>query len=498
MKRIIKLCAVIIILLIILFAFLIGLIIKYGYGVSQQGNIYVVKNTEYTGLSEQERFITDFDFLYNELKENYVLFDYKEQVLGLDLEKEYQSYRKKIEMVNDERKFYALCSEFVRLFDDDHMDFACYSRETRQKIRSVINSDYTVLFDYRVIEGKPIIISAHRDFDAPGWEIISINDIPFREIEAVMKKTLHKQRIKGGEILQYFSLYKETIPEKLEILLKNRNNEEKYIEIDFSRRYEPLLERGTPDINFGHYQNDQLPQARTIDEKIGYILIPSFSPPPRVMRETFKKIVEDFENIGIKGLIIDIRYNGGGNESFRDILGYLTSEEIVICNFRYKKTERFQDIFYLRHLYESLRFKTSRKAEKGYTDWWAWTIKPADNQFLTTIPVVLLANDYTFSSADSFVGACLEYDLAHVLANSVRLSGGGLPVRVFLPSRNYYVSYGVWEGWSSDLSHLIEGRKLEPDIRVEQTLEDYFQGIDTYLKTALDYLDKIILETEGI
>lgn len=70
MKRIIKLCAVIIILLIILFAFLIGLIIKYGYGVSQQGNIYVVKNTEYTGLSEQERFITDFDFLYNELKEN--------------------------------------------------------------------------------------------------------------------------------------------------------------------------------------------------------------------------------------------------------------------------------------------------------------------------------------------------------------------------------------------------------------------------------------------
>lgn len=204
MKRIIKLCAVIIILLIILFAFLIGLIIKYGYGVSQQGNIYVVKNTEYTGLSEQERFITDFDFLYNELKENYVLFDYKEQVLGLDLEKEYQSYRKKIEMVNDERKFYALCSEFVRLFDDDHMDFACYSRETRQKIRSVINSDYTVLFDYRVIEGKPIIISAHRDFDAPGWEIISINDIPFREIEAVMKKTLHKQRIKGGRFYSTF------------------------------------------------------------------------------------------------------------------------------------------------------------------------------------------------------------------------------------------------------------------------------------------------------
>lgn len=149
MKRIIKLCAVIIILLIILFAFLIGLIIKYGYGVSQQGNIYVVKNTEYTGLSEQERFITDFDFLYNELKENYVLFDYKEQVLGLDLEKEYQSYRKKIEMVNDERKFYALCSEFVRLFDDDHMDFACYSRkpDRRSEVSSIV-----IILSFLIIE----------------------------------------------------------------------------------------------------------------------------------------------------------------------------------------------------------------------------------------------------------------------------------------------------------------------------------------------------------
>jgi len=498
MKRVVKLCMVIFIPLIILSVLIIGLIIKYGYGVSQQGDIYVVRDIDYTELSKQERFINDFDFLYTELKENYVLFDYKQEVLELDLEKEYQSYREKIKKINDERHFYAVCSEFVRLFDDIHMDFTYYSQEARQKIRSIINSDYTDLFDYRVIEGRPIIISAHRDSDAVGWEIISVNEIPFQEIEGVMKKTLHKQRIKGGEILQYFSLYKELIPEKVEFLLKNRNNEEKNIEIDFSRTYKPLLERGTPNINFGYYQRDQLPEARIIDDKIGYILIPSFSPPPRVMVETFKKIVEHFEDTGIEGLIIDVRYNGGGNESFRDILGYLTSEEIVISNFRYKKTERFQDIFYLRNLYESLRFKTSREAAKGYTNWWAWTIKPADNQFLTTIPVVLLANDYTFSSGDSFVGACLEYDLALVITNSTSLSGAGLPVRVFLPSRDYYVSYGVWEGWSSDFSYLIEGKKLEPDIKVEQTLADYYQGIDTYLKTALDYLDKVILEMGGI
>src|SRR5690554_1172170 len=109
MKRVVKLCMVIFIPLIILSVLIIGLIIKYGYGVSQQGDIYVVRDIDYTELSKQERFINDFDFLYTELKENYVLFDYKQEVLELDLEKEYQSYREKIKKINDERHFYAVC-----------------------------------------------------------------------------------------------------------------------------------------------------------------------------------------------------------------------------------------------------------------------------------------------------------------------------------------------------------------------------------------------------
>lgn len=181
-----------------------------------------------------------------------------------------------------------------------------------------------------------------------------------------------------------------------------------------------------------------------------------------------------------------------GNESFRDILGYLTDWEIDICNFRYKKTERFWDIFYLRTIYESLKHKTSKTAEKGYSRWWVWTITPAENQYLTSLPVIILSNDYTFSSADVFVGACLEYNLAIVMSNYVKLSGGGLPIKVSLPSKNYYIRYGVWEGWSSDFLYRTEGKILEPDIKVKQTLEDYYNDTDTYLKTALEYLKKVI------
>src|SRR5690554_6309020 len=119
MKRIIKWVTIIFISIIIIAALIIGLIIKYGFGVSQQGQIYVASTKEDTSLlSKKEQFINDFDFLYTELKENYILFDYKQQVLELDLEKEYQSYREKIKNVNNDRHFYALCSKFVRLFED--------------------------------------------------------------------------------------------------------------------------------------------------------------------------------------------------------------------------------------------------------------------------------------------------------------------------------------------------------------------------------------------
>ncbi|WP_105616121.1 S41 family peptidase [Vallitalea okinawensis] len=486
-KLIIFLSSVLIIAILVLL--FITLAMDRGYGINQREAVYLNHLEEdISSLSKQEQFIIDFDFLYKELKENYILFDYKQEALELNLEDEYQKYKEQVVNAVNDRQFYRICLQFIGLFKDGHMNFNTSNYDTRYAIRSKINTDYTQLFDYKVIEGRPIIIAAQKSFDIVGWEIISLNGIPFTEVESNIKKVMNPQSQINGEILSYFSLFYETIPDQVDILLKNKEGAQKTVTIDFQKKYTIDKEKGSENINFGYYHENDLPSYNILDKNIGYILIPSFATSPKDIIRQFEKIVLKLEEADVNGVIIDLRYNGGGNESFRDILGYLTDNEIDICNFRYKKTERFMDIYYFRTIAESQRHTKSRDAEEGYSPWWTWRILPNDNQYLNTLPVVILSNEYTYSSSDSFISACLEYDLGTVISNRVVLSGGGLPTTVSLPSKNYQVSYGMWEGWSSDFSYQTEGKVMEPDLLAFQSLDDYYKDIDTFVEKALEIL----------
>lgn len=203
----------------------------------------------------------------------------------------------------------------------------------------------------------------------------------------------------------------------------------------------------------------------------------------------FGKAVEKFKKARVKGVVIDVRYSTGGNESFRDILGYLTDKKIYINNYRFKKSGRFNDIYFLRPFLENIRSGSSHfKQENGYTKWWSWRVTPNKEQYLTTIPVAVLCNEGIFSSTSSFVNACLESDLATVLGNIIPLSGCGLSTPFYTPSRKYILSYGFIDDRDINLAY-HENITKDPDIKVSQTLEDYYQGIDTQLSRAIEYIN---------
>jgi hypothetical protein len=77
-----------------------------GYGIAPP-SIYDKHIKEDTSqLSQQERFKKDFDFLYKEIKNNYVNLEYKEKTFNFSWDKLYERYRSSIENAKNEKEFY--------------------------------------------------------------------------------------------------------------------------------------------------------------------------------------------------------------------------------------------------------------------------------------------------------------------------------------------------------------------------------------------------------
>lgn len=495
MKRNHKVVFSISLLLVCTCIFLVFYILKNGSGIATPTKYDKYIKQDMSGLTNQEIYEKDLKFIYEEIKNNYVNLDYKEKTFNFNWDDLYTTYSNKIKTINNEKDFYAICSEYISNLRDGHVSFS-----PNGDIGQVYGyrAGLKSAFDVRMIQGKPIVVRAHKKINIIGDEIVSINGVDFLNIVDTMTKyhyhggndiSARTGILTSNYFYNYFSYFNDKYPDKLNIVLKDRYGAEKTISINTNNSFDSASLEVDNDINFGFYKENQLPSSKIIDN-VGYILIPTFNIENKgSIDNEFNKTIIDFKNNNVKGVVIDLRYNTGGNDSFRDILGYLTTKKIYINNYRFRDSERFKDIYYLRTLYEDIRSKSNTEnMENGYTKWWSWEINPNKEQYLTTVPVVVLSNEGIFSSTDSFVNTCLNFKLATVIGNMVPLSGNGLPTPIVLPSKKYILSYGFLESRDIDYKY-TENIVKEPDIKVTQTLDDYYKGIDSQLEKAIEFID---------
>jgi len=462
------------------------------HGISYQGVYSEHINEAVSKLSQQERYEKDFNFLYEEIKNNYINLKYKEELLKINWDELYDKYKKELENVQTEDDFYLLCNKFLYVLKDGHTNFQVLDADI-----SMPNNSIKGLMRVRLIENKGIIVAAQPQLDILGKEIVSINGIGFLEIVDRMTEyfspdyneiAARSNIISLNRFLDYFYYFDNANSDELLIELKDIKGRKETIAIDTTRQYESIPMKSIHNINFG-FRESNLPAYEILDGDIGYIKIPTFNGNRKEIVNKFDHIVKNLKQKNVRGAIIDIRYNKGGNQSYRDILGYLTDKPIDIVHYRMKKTKRFLEIYSLRHIYENIRSKSPDKpSEEGYTKWWTWTVKPNKEQFLVKIPMVVIGNEQIFSSADGFAKACLDYDLATVVSSIVPLSGHGLSTTIALPSKKYAVTYGFFEARGIDFSEL-ENVIEKPDIESHQRLQDLHNEIDTQLEDAIKYIN---------
>lgn len=166
-----------------------------------------------------------------------------------------------------------------------------------------------------------------------------------------------------------------------------------------------------------------------------------------------------------KGLIIDIRGNGGGSvDRVHTIASHFAQEKTLVGYMSYKAGPRPNDF---------------SEPEPMY-------LKPFEKGIRWLRPVVVLTNRSVYSAANDF-SLFMKQLPQVVLLGDTTGGGGGLPRGAELPN-GWRVRYSGSKTTDPNGNHVEHG--IEPNIAVSLQEEDLKEGKDTLIEAAINYINE--------
>jgi hypothetical protein len=202
--------------------------------------------------------------------------------------------------------------------------------------------------------------------------------------------------------------------------------------------------------------------GKVISQDIGYFSIASFADTENDYN-LIDSFLVSFQNS--KGIIIDVRQNGGGNEAYgRIVASRFTNQSIIYRYGRYRNGPQYSDL----------------------SDFLPVVLNP-DGKIKYAKTVMLLSNRHTVSSAEDFI--LMLNSLPNVIQIGDTTFGGvaSNPIAKSLPN-----------GWTYRMSTQVTYDKnkipikggIAPQIPVYITKSDSIQGIDRILEEAINKINE--------
>lgn len=198
---------------------------------------------------------------------------------------------------------------------------------------------------------------------------------------------------------------------------------------------------------------------KILDDNVGYVYYRSFS--NNVGHGNLSEVLNHM--LLCKGIIIDIRSNGGGS---------LTNVDRIASRFFNEKTL----VGYITH-------KTG-KGHNDFSDYYPKYIS-SYNGLRYQKPVVVLTNRGCYSAANDFANV-MRYAPNAILMGDKTGGGSGLPFSSELPN-GWSIRFSASPIYDVNKNHIEFG--IEPDIYVSMTAEDAADGKDTIIEAARDYIN---------
>ena len=201
-------------------------------------------------------------------------------------------------------------------------------------------------------------------------------------------------------------------------------------------------------------------EAKMIDG-IGHVYISGFE---TNTEKEFKEKVKALLTEGAKGIVFDVRFNGGGYVYvMADMLDMLLPEGMIIS------------------MYDK------QGNSKEYTS----------NAECIDLPMAVLTNEYSISAAEFFAAALQEYGVAMVVGD--KTGGKGYAQTLFVLSDGSSVNISCYNYYTPKGKSLAQ-TGITPDIQISLSKEDFYNFYslnpqqDTQLQKALEYVKGQISE----
>lgn len=437
-------------------------------------------------------FVESFDMVYEQLKENYVLGEYREtDWVGL-----YDKYIQGIQMAEQEEdayKAFALLKQFSMEFYDGHVNvgFGLNGEEYEQRYKEeYAGADYGFSIVHHA-DGNYVFANVDKELPIyelgvrEGMEIVALNN---ESIEEYVKK-VHSwfQAFPVAEDEEFFKglAVMSELQGDLQLTYKDNSQKEHTITLEEQGRYAERFDE-TYEILVHNNQNGNL-TYNMLDEDTAYFSLTNMLIDESIGREMLeeevvqdrsydelhaqtKYLLEKMKEQGAKNIIIDMRGNGGGYAE--------VSMAIASCFLD-------QPVTFKEGIYEY------GKKEYGVYE---TILCPAENEWGNG-KVIILVNHNTVSAAEIFLYFMRHQENVTVMGFT-NSCGAAMSVKV-ADAPLFYMAYSGMLTLDENNEILVDpGRdrqcKIPVDIRIpldDKAIQKLFvEKKDYVLQYALEYL----------
>lgn len=416
-----------------------------------------------------------FSQIWAEAKYNFVNMDR----LTLDFDSLYKNFIPHVLATKNDYEFYATLQKFFALLRDGHTQVVDNEQFYPYK-------DY-VPVSFRDFNKKVYIVSVRKaaglDSTWVGAELTAIDDIPttqyletnvFPFISASTEQHLWMQGVYRLHSDFKDRPFRGTIKKRdgsIENIVLQRNGEETRTDKD---QYWGPVYKYSPEIA----------RLTWLPDNIACVSFNRFDPEEEAI-SAFDRIAPELTKA--KGVIIDLRNNGGGSTT----VGWQLQKYLTKGN------------YFLNYAWETRINDGAGKANGNWLDEYkdyflnkACRLEKPDTVFVSDTlqrilcPVVILIGRYTFSAAEDFLVNIYEVPNRPLLIGEETGGSTGSPLVVpGLPGGGYARICTRRICYPISMNRFVN-RGIKPDIEVKQTIEDFMKGNDIVLEHAIIELNK--------
>jgi carboxyl-terminal processing protease len=351
---------------------------------------------------------------------------------GVDWAKTHERYAARVAQVKSDAELFALLEEMLSELHTSHLEIV--TPETVEKLKQ---KPIMVGMALKEIDGQVVI-----------WHVWPNSSVA----ESRLRPGFVIKKIDGTPIEKVADAHRKMVGDagtKLTVAYLNERDELR--ETTLERRPMPLSELEKENVGGGAALYGVFRTERLADG-IGYISFTTF------IGSLKKKVTEAIGSMrDAPGIIIDLRGNGGGDDSVG----------LALANMLFDKRTQ-------------LMITRTRKGDDYY-----YHAKPEKNVYLG--PVVILLDRESASASEQFAAGLQEVGRATVIGN--KTPGEDMDADASeLPAGGFFVyPYGLPR---TPKGVVIEGRGVSPNIEVTLTRASLLSGKDSQLEVAIEYIRK--------